>query len=305
MTGLIPAHILPMEPGGKIHWEALTEHLSWLVGVPGVQWITTVAHASEVATLTTAERQRLIEYVVAAVPESVSVIAGVFDDGSARAAADAARWVRAGASALLVFPSGVFAGGAQRHPEAQRAHYETIAEAVDVPLVIFKYPVGSPLEVPLDTTLRLCEAIPTVAAVKEWSYDIVAYEDTWRAVKQQVPHVSVLSSFSRSLLASLVVGSDGILSGHGSLVADLQAELWAAVQRQDLAGARTVWDRIYPLARACYADPFFDQHNRMKTALGHLGRIPTEATGVRAPLVPIGDEERAVLARACTEAGIS
>lgn len=305
IRGLIPAHVLPMSRGGEIRWDALTTHLEWLAGVPGVQWITTVAHASEVATLSDSERQQVVEHVVAAVPESVSVVAGVYDDGSARAAVDAKRSVAAGASALLIFPSGVFAGGSQHRPEAQRAHYETIAAAVDVPLIIFKYPVRSPLEVTLETTLQLCDSIPTVAAVKEWSYDIVEYESTWRAVKQHAPHISVLSSFSRSLLASLVVGSDGILSGHGSIVADLQGDLLAAVQREDLAAARAIWDRIYPLAVACYAEPFFDQHNRMKAAMGEIGRIPADATSVRAPLVDLDAAERAVLVTACAAAGIA
>lgn len=157
----------------------------------------------------------------------------------------------------------------------------------------------------LETTLQLCDSIPTVAAVKEWSYDIVEYESTWRAVKQHAPHISVLSSFSRSLLASLVVGSDGILSGHGSIVADLQGDLLAAVQREDLAAARAIWDRIYPLAVACYAEPFFDQHNRMKAAMGEIGRIPADATSVRAPLVDVDAAERAVLVKACAAAGIA
>ncbi|WP_256840584.1 dihydrodipicolinate synthase family protein [Ornithinimicrobium faecis] len=305
IQGLIPAHILPMERSGDIRWDALTTHLEWLSAVPGVEWITTTAHASEVATLTESERQQLVEHVVATVPESVSVVAGVYDDGSARAAADARRSVAAGASALLVFPSGVFAGGSQRRPETQRAHYEAIAEAVDVPLIVFKYPLGSPLEVTLETTLELCNTIPQIAAVKEWSYDIVEYENTWRAIKAQASGVSVLSSFSRSLLASLVVGSDGILSGHGSIVADLQAELLAAVQREDLAAARGVWDRIYPLAVACYADPFLDQHNRMKAALGEIGRIPADATSVRAPLVDVDAAEHVTLAQACVDAGIA
>lgn len=143
-----------------------------------------------------------------------------------------------------------------------------------------------------------------MAAIKEWSYDIVEYEDTWRAIKADAPHVSVLSSFSRALFASLLVGSDGVLSGHGSIVADLQSELLAAMQAGDLTGARKAWDRIYPLAVACYADPFFDQHNRMKAALGILGRIPSDATYVRRPLVEVDDTELATLEAACVAAGL-
>lgn len=304
VRGVIPAHILPMSKGGAIHWDALTSHVQWLTAVPGVNWITTTGHASEVAALTTEERQRMIEHVVSVVPDSINVVAGIYDDGSARAAAEARRAVDSGAKALLVFPSGVFAGGSQQRPESQRSHFEAVAEAVDVPLIIFKYPVGNPLTLPLETTLEMCQTIPTVAAIKEWSYDIVEYEDTWRAIKADAPHVSVLSSYSRSLFSSLMVGSDGILSGHGSIVADLQSELFAAVQSGDLVAARKAWDRIYPVAVACYADPFFDQHNRMKAALGMLGRIPREATYVRRPLVEVDDTEIAALKTACAAAGI-
>ncbi|MGW2894388.1 dihydrodipicolinate synthase family protein [Streptomyces sp. NPDC001212] len=304
INGLIPAHIVPMSTSGEIHWDALTTHLRWLAGIPGVTWLTTTAHASEVATLSQSERLRMIEHVVSVVPESIGVVAGVYDDGSTRAAAEARRAVDSGAQALLVFPSGVFAGGSQMRPESQRAHYEAVAEAVDVPLIVFKYPVGSPLALPLATTLEICRTVPNVAAIKEWSYDIVEYEDTWRTIKTEAPQVSVLSSFSRSLFASLLVGSDGILSGHGSLVADLQGRLLAAVRAGDLAAARTVWDRIYPLAVACYAEPLFDQHNRMKAALGLLGRIPRDTTHVRRPLVEVGATELATLKAACADAGI-
>jgi 4-hydroxy-tetrahydrodipicolinate synthase len=305
ISGLIPAHISPMTTGGEIHWDALTTHVQWLTRIPGVNWLTTTAHASEVASLTSTERLRMIERVVTITAGAAGIVAGVYDDGSDRAAGQARRAVDAGAQALLVFPSGVFAGGAQLRPESQRAHYEAVAEAVDVPLILFKYPVGSPLTLPLETAVEICRTVPNVAAIKEWSYDIVEYEDTWRTIKTETPHVAVLSSFSRSLFATLLIGSDGILSGHGSLVADLQSKLLAAVRADDVIAARAVWDRIYPLAVACYADPIFDQHNRMKAALGLLGRIPPETTHVRRPLVKVGEDELITLKAACVAAGIA
>jgi 4-hydroxy-tetrahydrodipicolinate synthase len=303
-TGVIPAHLTPMRADGAIDWAALESHVAWLAAVDGVRWITTTAHASEVATLTDDERLQLITRVDAAAGDGVGVVAGVYEDGSSRAAEQAKRAVDAGAQALLIFPSGTFAGGGPQRPATQLAHYSTIAEAVDVPLIIFKYALTSPLTIPNTTLLAILEAIPTVVAVKEWSYDIVEYEDTYRLLKQTHPEVSVLSSFSRSLLASLLVGSDGVLSGHGSIVADLQAEVWSAVGRGDLAAASAAWDRIYPLAVACYQQPFLDQHNRMKTVLGLLGRIPMESTFVRAPLVSLPTDEVEALRQACRAAGL-
>jgi 4-hydroxy-tetrahydrodipicolinate synthase len=101
--------------------------------------------------------------------------------------------------------------------------------------------------------------------------------------------VNVLTTHSSWLFSSLVLGCRGLLSGMGSVVADLQSALFAAVQANDLARARALNDRLYPLATAFYADPFVDMHNRMKAALVLLGRIPSAA--VRPPLVKVGPKE--------------
>jgi 4-hydroxy-tetrahydrodipicolinate synthase len=101
--------------------------------------------------------------------------------------------------------------------------------------------------------------------------------------------VNVLSTHSSWLFSSLVLGCKGLLSGAGSVIADLQVQLFSAVAANDLAAARAMNDRIYPLARVFYADPFVDMHNRMKEALVLLGRLPRAV--VREPLVKLGATE--------------
>ena len=101
--------------------------------------------------------------------------------------------------------------------------------------------------------------------------------------------INVLSTNSAWLLSSLVLGCNGLLSGSGSVIADLQARLYRAVKANDLAEARRLNDRIYPMARVFYADPFVDMHNRMKEALVLLGKLPRAV--VRPPLVKISDAE--------------
>lgn len=296
--GVIPAHLLPFTEDLQIDETNLRRHLRALLDVEGVTGITTNAHASEVATLTADEQRRQLDIVLDEVAGRVPVISGVYQDGSAKAARIAAEAEAAGADGLLVFPTVVFEGGAQLRPEMAVSHYATIADATSLPMIAFVYPATSGLRLDTDTLVRVCSEIPTVAAVKEWSNDIVAYERNLRALRSLDRPVSLLSSFSRSLLASLVLGADGILSGHGSLVVDLQVELFRAVEKQDLGEARRVWDRIQPFAEACYADPFLDGHNRMKVALAQLGRI--DAAHVRPPLQPVSDTERATL-RAAVE----
>ena len=73
------------------------------------------------------------------------------------------------------------------------------------------------------------------------------------------------------------------------MIADLQAALFRAVQRNDLAEARRLNDHIYPLARVFYAEPWADMHNRMKEALVLLGRLPRAV--VRPPLVKLARAE--------------
>jgi len=106
-----------------------------------------------------------------------------------------------------------------------------------------------------------------------------------------------------SLMATFLLGADGCISGMGSVAADLQAELFAAVKAGDLPGAQRVNERLAPLVDVFYAPPFVDMHNRMKEALAILGRIP--AAHVRPPLTPVSDDERHRIRLALRTASLS
>jgi 4-hydroxy-tetrahydrodipicolinate synthase len=301
-TGVIPAHLMPFTADHEVDEVNLRRHVRALVDVDGVAGITTVAHASEVATLTDDEQRRVLAVVLEEVAGAVPVISGVYQDGSRKASRIAAQAERDGADGLLIFPSGVFDGGSQQRPEVAFGHYAEIASATSLPMIAFVYPTTSGLRIDTDALVRICAEIDNVVSVKEWSNDIVAYERNLRAVKGLDKDVSVLSSFSRSLFASLCLGADGILSGHGSLVADLHVDLWRAVQKQDLAAARRVWDRLQPVVEVIYDDPFLDGHNRMKVALAELGRI--DEAHVRRPLQPVSDQERARVREVVARVGL-
>ncbi len=269
---------------------------------PGVAGITTNAHASEVATLTFEEQQRVLDVTLDEVAGAVPVVCGVYEDGTEKAAGIARMAERQGADCLLVFPSTVYDFGHQLRPEMAYGHIAAVAEATSLPIIVFVYPVASGLHIPTESLVRICDEIDNVVAVKEWSNDIGVYERNWRELKALDKEISLLSSFSKSLLASLCVGADGILSGHGSVVADLHVEMFEAVNRGDLEGARRVADRLYPVVQATYAEPFLDGHNRMKEALAILGRI--DEANVRPPLRRISDAERQEIRRVVTEAGL-
>ena len=230
------------------------------------------------------------------------VVCGVYEDGTHKATKIARMAERQGADCLLVFPSAVYDFGHQLRPEMAYKHIAAIAEATNLPIIVFVYPATSGLHIPTDSLVKICAEIDNVVAIKEWSNDISVYERNYRELKALDKNISVLSSFSKSLLASLCVGADGILSGHGSVIADLHVEMFDAVKRGDLETARQVADRIYPVVQVTYAEPFLDAHNRMKEALAILGRI--DEAHVRPPLQRISDAEREEIRRVITEAGL-
>ena len=302
LGGVIPANLLPFDTDLRIDEGNYRRHIRYLVDTDGVSGITTNAHASEVATLTLEEQQRSLNLTLDEVAGKVPVICGVYEDGTNKAAEIAKMAEQEDADCLLIFPSAVFDYGSQMRPEMAYCHYATIAEATSLPMIAFVYPITSGLRIETDALIRICGEIDNVIAVKEWSNDVVAYERNYRALKALDKEISVLSSFSKALLASLCVGADGILSGHGSLIADLHVEIFDAVKRGDLAAARRVSDRIYPLVEVFYAEPFLDMHNRMKEALAILGRI--DEAHVRPPLRRISDAEREDIRRVVTQVGL-
>ena len=200
-------------------------------------------------------------------PRGVPIVNGVYADGSQEAARLARMAAEGGAAALLVFPPGPFA--LDQNAEMALAHLRRVADAApDLPIILFQYPMASGQGYPLPTLLRLFEAVPAIRAIKDWCNDVRLHERHVRALHALSPRVNVLSTHSAWLLPSLVLGCDGLLSGAGSVIADLQARLFRAVQADDLPEARRLYDRIHPITEAFYAEPFVDMHNRMKEALG-------------------------------------
>jgi 4-hydroxy-tetrahydrodipicolinate synthase len=93
-----------------------------------------------------------------------------------------------------------------------------------------------------------------------------------------------------------------LLSGSGSVIADLQAQLFRAVRANDLATAKEINDRIWPTAEVFYSEPWVDMHNRMKEALVLLGKLPRAV--VRPPLVKIPQAEIERIRKALVAAGL-
>jgi 4-hydroxy-tetrahydrodipicolinate synthase len=298
--GVIPAVLLPFHEDLSIDEPSFRAHLRDVGAVQGLSAVTINAHSTEVASCTRDEQRRVMEIAGEEVGDRLPIIHGIWADGSLEAARIAREAQAGGASALLVFPPGPFTLG--QSAAMALAHFKAIADASDLPLIVFQYPLATGQGYPAATLERLFDEVPTIRAIKDWTPLVPQHESQIRALQGRKRPINVLSTNSAWLLSSMVLGCNGLLSGSGSVIADLQAKLYRAVKANDLAEARRLNDRIFPLARAFYADPFVDMHNRMKEALVLLGKLPRAV--VRPPLVKITEPEIARIREALVEAGL-
>jgi 4-hydroxy-tetrahydrodipicolinate synthase len=296
--GVIPAVLLPFLDDLSIDEKSFRAHLRDVGATQGISAITLNAHSTEVASCTFDEQRRVLEIAQDEIGGKLPIVNGIWADGSLEAARIARMAADGGASALLVFPPAPFT--LQQSPEMALAHFRRIADASDLPIIVFQYPLATGQGYPRETLLKMCEAVPTIRAIKDWCGSVPQHEMHIRALQSLPRPVNVLTTHSAWLFSSLVLGCNGLLSGSGSVIADLQAQLFRAVQGNDFATAKRLNDRIYPTARVFYAEPWADMHNRMKEALVLLGRLPRAV--VRPPLVKLSRAEIERIREALVEA---
>lgn len=298
--GVIPAVLLPFHEDLSIDEASFRAHLRDVASVEGLSAITINAHSTEVASCTFAEQRRVLAIAMEELGDGLPVVHGVYAEGSLEAARIARMAAEGGASALLVFPPGPFAMG--QRPEMAVEHFRRIADAAGLPIIAFQYPLAGGQGYPLATLLGIVKAVPQVRAIKDWCASPQLHERQVRTLQSLKPPVTVLTTHSSWLMSSLVSGAGGLLSGSGSVIADLQAKLFRAVRANDLATARQINDRIWPTAEVFYSEPWVDMHNRMKEALVMMGKLPRAV--VRPPLVKISQTEIERIRAALIAAGL-
>jgi 4-hydroxy-tetrahydrodipicolinate synthase len=298
-AGVIPAVLLPFHEDLSIDEASYRAHLRDVKSVEGLSAVTVNAHASEVASCTLDEQRRVLEISkeeLGALP----IVNGIYADGSLEAARIAKMAQQGGASALLVFPPAIYTFG--QRPEMAVAHFRRIADATDLPLILFQYPLAGGQGYPTATLLEILDQVPTIKAIKDWCANPQLHERQIRLLQSRARPVNVLTTHSSWLLSSLVLGCAGLLSGSGSVIADLQAKLFRAVKAGKLEEARRIHDRITPTAEVFYSEPWVDMHNRMKEALVLLGKLPRAV--VRPPLVKLSAEQIGRIRAALVAAGL-
>jgi 4-hydroxy-tetrahydrodipicolinate synthase len=290
--GLIPALVLPFDEHGAIDAASFDRLITYVSSTSGVTALAVNGHAGEATSLTPRERRQVVELAVVAASGAHPIVAGIAAETAREACEQARDAEQAGAAALLVLPPALWL--ISKEPAAPAAFFGALTAATDLPVILFQYPDrwGS-ARYDAETLLELT-ALDGVAAVKDASWEVSAYEEDLRLLERERPEIAVLCANDEHLLPSFCVGAHGSLVGFASIVPDLIADMLAATAAGDLGHARELNDRLYPLTRAFYkTQPTARMHSRIKHGLYKLGVIASPV--VRDPLLPLdADERRAV-----------
>jgi 4-hydroxy-tetrahydrodipicolinate synthase len=300
LRGIIPAIVTPMTRAAALDLPALRRYVDWLADQGPVALAVNV-DTGEGPHLTQDEKRQTLETVAEVVSGRCKVVGGVAGPSTAQGVANARAAREAGADALLVFPIPAYLGQ-PLNPEVPYRYHAAIAEAVDLPLILFQ--LQPALGGVLYTTeiLHRLIAIPAVAAIKEASFDAMRYLQVKAALETASRKITFLTGNDNFICESFILGAEGALLGFSTLGTREQVNMLDAVRRGDFATARELGSRLQPLADVIFAPPVTDYRARTKEALKMLGIL--ENTTVRPPLLPVTDADCEVIHQALQTAGL-
>lgn len=300
LRGLNPAPVTPFTRDGAVDYAACKKLGAWLASIDGVKSLTVLGHAGEGTFLTQDEQMKVISTFVEAVKGAIPIIAGITLEGTAVAAEEAKRAVKAGASAGLLYPShGWLRFGYQKG--APQDKYRQVHETSGLPLILFQYPDATKATYDLETQLAIA-AQPGVFAMKNGVRNMRRWDTEVPVIRRERPELQILSCHDEYLLHTMF-DVDGLLVGYGNIAPELLVELIKAGKARDYKAARAIHDRLLPVTKSVYHR---GSHMEGTVALKHalVARGILEHATVRSPLLPLAPGADVEIANAMRAAGI-
>jgi 4-hydroxy-tetrahydrodipicolinate synthase len=288
LSGCGTALVTPFNSDGSLDEGALRALVDWQID-EGIHFLVPCGSTGEAATMTTDEHRRAVTVVVAQARGRVPVVAGAGSNDTQRAIALSIAMRDAGATHLL-HTSPMYNKPPQR---GIVAHYRAIAEAVNLPIVVYNVPGRTGSNIEAKTTLELA-TIPGIAAVKEASGQLPQIADI---IRGRPTAFSVLSGDDELTLPVMALGGDGIISVISNATPKLMAEMCDLAKSGDFAAARALHFKLLPWMRAAFVE---SNPLPAKAALAMMGRAKNV---LRLPLVPLADAHAATVRSALVSAG--
>jgi 4-hydroxy-tetrahydrodipicolinate synthase len=290
LSGSFVAIVTPMLPGGALDLPALARLIDFQIE-NGTAGIVVVGTTGESPTVDVDEHCKLIEAAIRHAAGRIPVIAGAGGNSTAEAIALTRFAKSAGAYASL----SVVPYYNKPTQEGLYRHFRSIAEAVDLPLILYNVPSRTVADLGNDTVLRLAE-IPSVVGMKDATSDLVRLVD----LRNRLPakrEFALYSGNDDTALAFMLLGGNGVISVTANVAPRQVADVCTAALEGDVATAR----RRNAALATLHARLFVEANPiPVKWALAEMKMIQNE---LRLPLTPLSPQYHDVLRAALREAG--
>jgi len=289
LKGSLVALITPMHADGSVDEKKLAEFIDWQIK-EGTQGIVPTGTTGESPTLTHEEHKRVVEIAVEVAAGRVPVIAGTGSNSTAEALDFTRHAKKAGADmAMLVTP--YYNKPTQ---EGMYLHFSAVADAVDIPLIIYNIPPRSIIDMTPETMGRLAKH-KNIVGVKDATANLARPYHTRRACGDDFMQ---FSGEDHTALAFLAVGGHGCISVTGNIAPRQSAEMHRLWGEGKMAEAMAIQERLVPLHDALFSET---SPGPVKYAASLLGLT---AEKVRLPLAPPGEATRERVRAAMQHAGL-
>jgi 4-hydroxy-tetrahydrodipicolinate synthase len=289
IVGSIVALVTPMKDDGSVDYPALRRLIDWHIA-EGTACLGVVGTTGESPTVDVQEHCEIIRVAVEHAAGRVPVMAGA-GANSTREAIELSRFALAvGADCTLQ----VVPYYNKPTQEGIYRHFRSIAEAVDIPVVLYNVPGRTVADVQHDTVLRLAK-VPGIVGIKEATGNID--RAAW-LIKEAPRGFSIYSGDDQTAVALMLLGGHGNVSVTANVAPRAMAELCQAAIAGDATRAREIHLRLLALHRQLFAEP---NPIPVKWALARLGRC---GPALRLPLVGLSESQQAPLESALREAGL-
>ncbi len=290
IQGSIPAIITPMQDDGALDLPAFERLLDWHIA-EGTDAIVAVGTTGESPTVDFAEHCAIIETTIRRVAGRIPVIAGTGGNSTAEAIELARFAKKAGADAHL----SVVPYYNKPTQEGLYRHFKSIAEAVDLPMLLYNVPGRTVADLSNETALRLAQ-VPGIVGIKDATGNVERGADL---IKRAPTGFSVYSGDDATAIALMLFGGKGSISVTANVAPRLMHRMCAAAMAGDVATARDLHFRLLGLHRNLFleANPI-----PVKWAAQQMGLV---GGGIRLPMTPLSPEFHERVRNAMREAGIS
>ncbi len=290
ITGSIVALVTPMREDGRIDYDALRRLIDWHIA-EGTQCIGAVGTTGESPTVSVEEHCEVIRVAVEHAAGRIPVMAGAGGNSTSEAIELSRYALKVGADCTL----SVVPYYNRPSQEGIYAHFRAIAEAVDIPMVLYNVPGRTVADMQTETVLRLAQ-VPGVVGIKEATGSI---ERACGLIKQAPKGFSIYSGDDGTAVALMLLGGHGNVSVTANVAPRAMQALCAAALAGNAREAARLQLQLMPLHRALFIEP---SPAPAKWALSRLGRC---GPGTRLPIVPLTEAGQAAVQAAMQEAGLS